>query len=203
MYRSKLTEMKSSRNATIKSLEKTLYEKHSETEEHTQRIKELSVQLGKRINLSQDMLNELELLSLLHDIGKIGIPEHILMKPGKLSPEEWEIMKQHAEIGYRIAKATPELSHVANEILCHHEKYDGTGYVQGLSGNEIPLLSRIISIVDSYDVMTHKRVYKDASSRQYALDELERCSGSQFDPVLVDEFFALLREIGDDMHTDE
>lgn len=196
MYRSKLTEAKSSRNGTIMSLERTLYEKHSETEEHTQRIKELSAKLGKKINLPQDKLNELELLSLLHDIGKIGIPEHILMKPGKLTNDEWEIMKRHAEIGYRIAKATPELSHVANEILSHHEKVDGTGYPQGLKGEEIPVLSRIINIVDSFDVMTHKRAYKEASSINYAIEELKRCSGTQFDSLMVDEFIKLLEEDG-------
>lgn len=194
MYRSKLTEAKSSRNGMVMSLERTLYEKHSETEEHTQRIKELSVKLGKKINLPEDKLSELELLSSLHDIGKIGIPDHILMKPGKLTDEEWKIMKRHTEIGYRIAKATPELSHVANEILSHHEKYDGTGYPQGLKGEEIPILSRVINVVDSFDVMTHKRVYKDAASIDYAVKELKRCSGTQFDPVIVNEFIDLLME---------
>lgn len=194
MYRSKLTESKSSRNGMVMSLEKTLYEKHSETEEHTQRIKELSVKLGKKLNLSQDKLSELELLSSLHDIGKIGIPDHILMKPGKLASEEWEIMKHHTEIGYRIAKATPELSHVADEILCHHEKFDGTGYPQGLIGEAIPILSRIINVVDSFDVMTHKRVYKEASNMDYAIEELKRCSGTQFDPYMVNEFINLLQE---------
>lgn len=193
MYRSKLTEVKSSRNGTIVSLERTLYEKHSETEEHTQRIKQLSAKLGKKINLSQDKLNELELLSLLHDIGKIGIPEHILMKPGKLTDEEWEIMKRHTEIGYRIAKVTPELAHVANEILCHHERFDGTGYPQGLKGEEIPILSRIINVVDSFDVMTNKRIYKEAYNVDYAVKELERCSGTQFDPVMVNHFIELLK----------
>ncbi len=194
MYRSKLTEIKSSRNATIMSLEKTLYEKNNETEEHTQRVKKLSMKLGEKINLSQDELEELKLLSLLHDIGKIGIPDSILMKPGKLTAEEWEIMKGHTEIGYRIAKATPGLSHVANEIFCHHEKFDGTGYPQGLKGEEIPILSRIINIVDSYDVMTHKRVYKDASNTGHAIEELKRCSGTQFDPDIVNEFINLLEE---------
>ncbi|AKN33436.1 diguanylate cyclase [Clostridium carboxidivorans P7] len=194
MYRSKLTESKSSRNATIMSLERTLYEKNSETEEHTQRVKELSMKLGKKVNLSKDELEELELLSLLHDIGKMGIPDNILMKPGKLTNEEWEIMKRHTEIGYRIAKATPGLSHVANEILCHHEKFDGTGYPQGLKGESIPILSRIINIVDSFDVMTHKRVYKDASNIEHAVEELKRCSGTQFDPVIVNEFLKLLEE---------
>lgn len=194
MYRSKLTESKSSRNATIMSLERTLYEKNSETEEHTQRVKKLSMILGRKVNLSKDELEELELLSLLHDIGKMGIPDNILMKPGKLTNEEWAIMKRHTEIGYRIAKATPGLAHVANEILCHHEKFDGTGYPQGLKGEAIPILSRIINIVDSFDVMTHKRVYKDASNIGHAVEELKRCSGTQFDPDIVNEFLKLLEE---------
>lgn len=192
MYRGKLTEIRSSRNATIVSLEKTLYEKHSETEEHTQRIKKLSLMLGRKLGLSHDKLNELELLSLLHDIGKIGIPEQILMKPGKLTEEEWETMKHHTEIGYRIAKATTGLSHVAEEILSHHERYDGTGYPRGLKGEEIPVLSRIINIVDSYDVMTHSRSYKSAFDNDYALNELRTCAGTQFDPNLVDVFIELL-----------
>lgn len=194
MYRCKLIEANSSRNATIKSLEKTLYEKHSETEQHTQRVKYLSAKLGKKINLSEDKLNELELLSILHDIGKIGIPEHILMKQGKLTNEEWEIMKSHTDIGYRIAKATPGVEHVANEILCHHERYDGTGYPNKLQGEEIPLLSRIINIVDSFDVMTHKRIYKEAFDKKYVVEELKRCAGTQFDPHIVKEFIDLLEE---------
>lgn len=194
MYRAKLTEKNSSRNATIVSLEKTLYEKHSETEEHTQRIKAMAVVLGRRLGLTSDQLSELELLSLLHDIGKIGIPESILMKRGKLTKEEWETMKTHTEIGYRIAKATMGLSHVAEEILSHHERYDGSGYPRGLSGEDIPILSRIINIIDSYDVMTHSRTYKEAFSKDYAIEELKRCSGTQFDPRLVEIFLSLLEE---------
>lgn len=194
MYRSKLTERSSPRNATLTSLEKMLYEKSAETEEHTMRIKVLSMELGKRLNLPPDKMNELELLSMLHDIGKIGIPENILTKTTSLTDDEWKVMKSHAEIGYRIAEATPELSFVANEILCHHERFDGNGYPQGLKGDDIPILSRIISIVDSFDVMTHKRVYKNAQSMEYAVEELKRCSGSQFDPAIVDEFIKMLKE---------
>lgn len=194
MYRNKLMENKSSRSSTISSLLKTLHEKHSETEEHTMRIKNLSLSLGKRLGLTQDKLDELELLALLHDIGKIGIPEHILMKPGKLTEEEWQIMKTHSEIGYRIAKSTPELSHIAYEILTHHEKFDGTGYPKGLRGESIPILSRIINVIDSFDVMTHKRVYKDALYEDYAIEELKRCTGTQFDPFIVKEFLSLLNE---------
>lgn len=192
MYRGKLTEAKSSRNATIISLEKTLYEKNRETEEHTLRVKELSTKLGKAINLSQDKINELELLSLLHDIGKIGIPEYILSKPEKLTDEEWEMMKRHTEIGYRIAKTTPGLKHVAYEILCHHERFDGTGYPQGLKGEDIPILSRIINVVDSFDVMTHARIYKKAFNMEYAIKELKQCSGNQFDPAIVKKFIDIL-----------
>jgi diguanylate cyclase (GGDEF)-like protein/PAS domain S-box-containing protein/putative nucleotidyltransferase with HDIG domain len=194
MYRNKLMENNSARNATISSLLRTLHEKHSETEEHTMRIKSLSLKLAKRLNLSQDKLDEIELLSLLHDIGKIGIPEQILMKPSMLTNEEWEIMKSHTEIGYRIAKSTPELSHIADEILSHHERYDGTGYPNGIKGEEISILARIINVIDSFDVMTHKRVYKAAMSTDSALKELRECSGSQFDPLIVDEFIRLLED---------
>jgi diguanylate cyclase (GGDEF)-like protein len=196
MYRSKLVEEKSVRNATIASLERTLYEKSVETEAHTQRIKNLAVKLGEKLALPQDQLCELELLSLLHDIGKIGIPESILLKPGPLTEKEWEVMKQHTEIGYRIAMATPGLSHVAKEILCHHERFDGTGYPQGVKGEAIPLLSRIINIVDSFDVITHKRIYKEALTLEYALGELDRCAGTQFDPALILSFKELLKEEG-------
>lgn len=116
------------------------------------------------------------------------------MKPGKLTEEEWRIMKTHSDIGYRIASSTPELAHIANNILAHHERYDGTGYPNNLKREEIPLLSRIISIVDSFDVMTHRRVYKEAFDKEYVIEELKRCSGTQFDPFLVKEFISLLEE---------
>ncbi|GKU26770.1 HD domain-containing phosphohydrolase [Clostridium folliculivorans] len=194
MYRNKLIEKKSTRNAITSSLLRTLHEKHSETEEHTMRIKNMSFKLGKRMGLPQDKLDELELLGLLHDIGKIGIPEQILLKPAKLTAEEWVIMKSHTEIGYRIAKSTPELSHIADEVLSHHERYDGTGYPNGLKGEDIPLLARIINVVDSFDVMTHKREYKLAKDMNYAIEELKRCSSTQFDPHIVAEFLELLQE---------
>ncbi|GFZ33578.1 hypothetical protein CSC2_41040 [Clostridium zeae] len=194
MYRNKLIEKKSTRNAITSSLLRTLHEKHSETEEHTMRIKNMSFRLGRRMGLPQDKLDELELLGLLHDIGKIGIPEQILLKPAKLTAEEWVVMKSHTEIGYRIAKSTPELSHIADEVLSHHERYDGTGYPNGLKGQEIPLLARIINVVDSFDVMTHKREYKSAKDMSYAIEELKRCSSTQFDPYIVEEFLKLLQE---------
>jgi diguanylate cyclase (GGDEF) domain len=196
MYRSKLMEDKSARSIAINSLLKTLHAKHSETEEHTIRIKKLSTKLGKRIGLTSEKLDELGLLSSLHDIGKIGIPEHVLMKPGKLTEEEWIIMKTHCEIGYRIAASSPEFAHIANEILAHHERYDGTGYPNGLKGEQIPLLARILNIVDSFDVMTNKRIYKEAFDKDYVREEYKRCSGTQFDPDIAKEFISMLEEEG-------
>ena len=196
MYRNKLMEDKSARSTAINSLLKTLNEKHSETEEHTKRIKNLSSKLGKRIGLTTEKLDELKLLSSLHDIGKIGIPEHILMKPVKLTEEEWTIMKTHCDIGYRIASSSPEFAHIANEILAHHERYDGTGYPNGLKGEQIPLLARILNIVDSFDVMTNKRVYKEAFDKDYVREEFKRCAGTQFDPNIAKEFVDMLEEEG-------
>ena len=196
MYRNKLMESTSSRNATIRSLARTLHEKSTETEAHTMRISLLSKALGSRLELRKDQLDELELLSLLHDIGKIGIPEYILDKPAKLSNEEWEIIKTHPEIGYRIAKSTPALEHIAEYILAHHEKFDGTGYPDGLKAQEIPYLGRIINVVDSFDVMTHSRSYKKASDLSYAISELNACSGTQFDPEIVSTFLKMIEEEG-------
>lgn len=196
MYRNKLMESTSSRNATIRSLARTLHEKSTETEAHTMRITQLSKALGSRLELRKDQLDELELLSLLHDIGKIGIPEYILDKPAKLSLEEWEIIKTHPEIGYRIAKSTPALEHIAEYILAHHEKYDGTGYPNGMKALEIPYLGRIINVVDSFDVMTHSRSYKKASDLSYAISELKACSGTQFDPEIVSAFLKMIEDEG-------
>ncbi|WP_373482164.1 HD domain-containing phosphohydrolase [Acetobacterium sp.] len=196
MYRNKLMESSSSRNATIRSLARTLHEKSTETEAHTMRITQLSKALGSRLDLRKDQMDELELLSLLHDIGKIGIPEYILDKPARLSNEEWEIIKTHPEIGYRIAKSTPALEHIAEYILAHHEKYDGTGYPNGLKALEIPFLGRIINVVDSFDVITHSRSYKKASDLSYAISELKACSGTQFDPEIVSVFLNIIEEEG-------
>lgn len=198
MYHQKLLEGKSYRNAIINTLLATLYEKSNETEEHSKRIEKHCHSIGNELKLSSKELNELSLLALLHDIGKVSINPSILKKPGPLTPLEWEEMKRHPEIGYRIAQATPELSIVSDLILNHHERWDGTGYPHGLKENEIPLACRILAVADAYDAMTNDRIYRKALSRAEAVLELERNSGSQFDPDIVSVFIRLLRFEGAD-----
>lgn len=195
MCRSKLVQSRSSRSAILVSLEQSLHEKHIETEEHTKRISQTCILIGTEMGLSRDELDELALLGVLHDIGKIEIQESILLKPGKLTSDEWEIMKKHTEIGYRIAESTPELAHIADKILTHHERYNGTGYPRGLKGEEIPKLARLLTIVDSFDVMTHDRIYKKAMSMEEAVQELKNCSGTQFDPYMTQQFLKLLNNV--------
>jgi HD-GYP domain-containing protein (c-di-GMP phosphodiesterase class II) len=130
----------------------------------------------------------LELVATLHDIGKISIDSKLLQKTGKLTDAEWTEIKKHPEVGYRIAQTVPELRKIAEYILCHHERWDGTGYPQGLKAEKIPLLARILAIVDAYDVMTQDRPYRRAMLEQDAIDELRYHAGSQFDPALVEVF---------------
>jgi len=188
MYRRKLLESKSLHSSIISSIKTTMHEKSHETEEHTGRLADLSKRLGDILGLSEKELVELELLSMLHDIGKIGIEDNILTKSDSLTEDEWKEMKKHPEIGYRIAMAAPELSHIAEYILCHHERWDGKGYPQGLSHEEIPILSRIISVVDSYDAMTNDRVYRKAVSKEKAKSEILENAGTQFDPQIAKLF---------------
>jgi len=192
MYQHKLTESKSIHSSIIASLKATLWERSHETEEHGRRLKELSLKLGRVAELAPNELDELALLSTLHDMGKIGIEDSILAKPGKLTKKEWEVMKRHPEIGYKIAQSSPQLLQIADGILYHHEWWDGTGYPHGLTGENIPLISRIIAIADAYDVMTHNRVYKKAVTKKEAIKEVKRYSGTQFDPGLVKKFIKIV-----------
>ncbi|EOU2059652.1 TPA: diguanylate cyclase [Clostridium perfringens] len=193
VYREKLVNEKRIKKNIIDSLNKELFLRHDYIKEHINRVKKYAVELGKKMNLSEKELKNLKMLAKLHDIGKVGIPEEILSKPGKLKKEEYEIIKTHAEKGYRIAMFNPEFEKIAPCILAHHERYDGTGYPLGLKGDEIPLLARIINVVDSYDAMTNKRVYKKSLSAEEAKKEFKKNSGTQFDPIIVEKFLELGR----------
>jgi PAS domain S-box/diguanylate cyclase (GGDEF) domain len=192
MYHKKLLEGKSYRNTIINTLLATLYEKNIETEEHSKRMESYCLAIGEKLALSIEELNELSLLAMLHDIGKIGVDQRILQKPGPLSAEEWEQIRHHSEIGYRIVKNIPELAIVAEYILLHHEHWDGEGYPKGYKGEEIPLLCRILAVIDAYDVMIHGRVYREACNMEEAITELKQNKGTQFDPKIVDLFVNII-----------
>jgi len=197
MYKEKLQQSYSSRSATVQALIKTLEARDFITDGHAGRMHHYVLELGRALSLSEDKLHDLQILARFHDLGKVGIPDHILFKPGRLTEEEFEEMKRHCEIGHRIALATSDLAPVADYILKHHEWWDGRGYPLGIQGEEIPLECRILSIVDAYDAMTSERPYKGAMSHEEAVRELRRCAGTQFDPRLVEEFIQLLARSGD------
>ncbi len=191
MYKRKLAESRSVRSGVVSALLKALGAKSCETEEHTRRMEVLALKIGERAGLPESELKRLSLVVILHDIGKIHVDEAILGKEGPLTPEEWEIIRKHPETGSRIARSTEDFAHVAEDILAHHERWDGTGYPRGLQKRDIPLLARITAIVDAYDVMTHGRPYKESLSEEEALEECRRCSGTQFDPELVELFLEI------------
>ncbi|NLP31271.1 MAG: PAS domain S-box protein [Clostridiales bacterium] len=192
MYQRKLLEQSSAHSAIVSSIKATLFEKSHETEEHAQRLIALSKEVGIALNLSQAELDKLELLASLHDIGKVGVRDDILTKPDKLNEKEWIEIKRHPEIGYRIAMSSPELAPIAEGILCHHEWWNGKGYPQGLCGESIPLISRIVSVVDAYDAMTNDRPYRKALDQELAIEIIKQNAGSQFDPQIVKFFINIL-----------
>ena len=194
MRTKKLLDKGSIHSEMLASLIRALQECDSDTEHHVRRTQQMGAELGKRIELTDVQQSNLSLLCLLHDIGKIGIPLEILNKPGALSDEEWKILQSHTKKGYEIANSSNELRRIADEIRHHHERWDGKGYPDGLSRESIPLLSRVIAVVDAYDAMTNDRSYRSAMPPSRAMAELKRCAGSQFDPFIVSEFLQMLKE---------
>lgn len=192
----KLLVNQSHRNSIIRLLLSMLREKSAETQEHSDRMANHCRWIAKILRLPDETVDDLILLSMLHDIGKIGIPDGILNKPGALTSEERQIINRHPEIGYRIAQTVPELKQLADYILAHHERWDGAGYPKGLRGEEIPIASRIISVVDTYDVIITGRNYQPARTKEEAIAELKRCAGTQFDPHVVAAFVPLLSDEG-------
>lgn len=188
MYRNKLTEGMSVRNNAIKAIHKTLSDKYDIERIHSEKVSMLCKMMGSKLGISGDVLKELEQAGMYHDIGKISIPDSILNKPGKLTNEEFDIIKTHTEVGYQILRAADEYSDLANHALHHHERWDGKGYPSEMKGKDIPLFSRIICIADAYEAMTADRPYRKKMSKEYAISEIIRCSGSQFDPEIAQLF---------------
>src|SRR6056297_3578978 len=188
MYTNKLFSEKSKKREIILTMLSTLHEKHLREEEHSIRVSQLAYELGKALKMKDDRLNMLKTAGLLHDIGKIGIDYSIIEKPGRLTEEEYKEIKKHPEIGYRILKTSIEYEDISKLVLYHHEKIDGSGYPKGIKDSEIPLESKIISIVDAFDAMISSRPYKTKMVIKEAAAELKRCSGTQFDPTLVEVF---------------
>jgi diguanylate cyclase (GGDEF)-like protein/PAS domain S-box-containing protein len=193
LNKSKLLEQRSHQNVMLSSIMATMYAKSQETEAHSQRIARFARLIAGEIGLGQLQLDELDLLSKLHDVGKVGIDDRILNKPAGLTPEEWAVMRTHPEIGHRILMVSPELRNIAEYVLNHHERWDGRGYPNGRTGESIPLLSRILSIADAYDAMTEDRIYRPALPREHALKEIEKNAGTQFDPQLANLFVEYMR----------
>ncbi|MFO7951188.1 MAG: diguanylate cyclase [Bacillota bacterium] len=194
MYKNKLTESKSSKNLIMKTLLGTLSEKSFETKEHIERMGIVGRKIGERLSFSPSELSRLETLTMLHDIGKINLDSRILLKETALTEKEWEEIKKHPEVGYRITRTAEEFANVAEDILAHHERWDGKGYPQGLQGEDIPYLARLLNIIDSYDVMSNGRPYKKKMTTEEIIAKINRCSGKQFDPVLAEEFVLYLKE---------
>jgi len=188
MYQNKLYEASSRRSKTIDIILNTLHEKNPREEQHSQRVAEICETMAKQMGMPDSDIKKIKAAGLLHDIGKIGIQEEVLNKPGILTEDEYKEVKKHSEIGYRILNTSPNMSEIAEIVLCHHERWDGKGYPKGRSKTDIPLFARIITIADAYDAMTSDRSYRKALPAAYAKNELIKGSGKQFDPELV-EFF--------------
>ena len=174
--------------STLDSMAKILDARDPHTSRHSTRVTELSMRIGKALGLSDEDLDVLKVSASLHDIGKVGVPDKILLKKGKLTVEEMNIIKKHPDIGFDILSSIIPMKKDAEIIRHHHERYDGKGYPMGLKGEDIPFLSRIITLADAFDAMTSDRPYRKALPYSVALQEIKRCRGTQFDPGIVDVF---------------
>ncbi len=187
-------EVQQAYRSTLEALLAALDVRDTETEGHSERVAAYTMAIASRLKLDSSEVPHIERGALLHDIGKIGVPDSILYKPGPLTPEEWEIMKQHPVLGYRMCMKIEMLRSAAPIVLHHHERWDGKGYPYGLMGEEIPLGARIFAIADTLDAMTSDRPYRKALSFAQAREEIARCAKTQFDPALVEVFLTIPEE---------
>ncbi len=178
----------------IKALSTALDYRDTYTMNHSLNVARYAVSIAEEMNLSRGSIDSIRTGALLHDIGKIGIPEHILMKNGKLTDEEYKTIQSHPEIGYQMINHIDDYrkNGVLDIVRYHHERYDGTGYPEGLKGRDIPLFARIVAVADAFDAMTSKRVYRDEFDMAYTLDQLVKNKSKQFDPEITDAFLNVL-----------
>jgi diguanylate cyclase (GGDEF)-like protein/putative nucleotidyltransferase with HDIG domain/PAS domain S-box-containing protein len=188
MYRNKLAESRSRRYEIIQSILTTINEKNIREKLHSERVSLLSGLIGKIMGLSEDVIIRLETAGLLHDIGKVALPEDILTKPSRLTKEEYNIVQKHSESGYQLLRSVDAYLAYANIVLSHHERMDGKGYPRGLKGNEISLEARIIAVADAYEAMRGNRTYRASMSHEMAVEELRNNAGTQFDEQVVQAF---------------
>lgn len=188
MYKTKMVESPSVRNATIHAVINTLFEKNSREEAHSKRVSDLATRLATALKLPSVQVDKVRTAALMHDIGKIVVPDGVLDSPNHLSDGEWGDIKKHPETGFRILNCTPEMAEISNTILQHHERWDGNGYPNGIKGKEIDLCARIIAIADTYDAMTSARPYRQPMDPELALKEIAENAGLQFDPDVAKEF---------------
>ena len=188
MYRNKASDNKSLRHQTIQIIMKTLFEKNPREEEHSKRVSKICLKIGEKMELDASRLKNLHTAGLLHDIGKIGVENTYLNKDGSLNDEEWKEIRKHPQISHNILSSVNDYAPLAEIVLSHHERWDGNGYPNGLMHEEIPIEARIISVADAYDAMTSDRSYRKPIEMVDVIEEFKRCSGSQFDPEIVDVF---------------
>jgi diguanylate cyclase (GGDEF)-like protein/putative nucleotidyltransferase with HDIG domain len=180
---------------TVTSLAYAIDAKDQYTQGHSQKVSAYAALLAEALGLSEAEVEEIRLGAVLHDVGKVGIPEQILNKGGPLNPEEWEIMKSHVTYGSRLLEPLAPLARIRKMVLHHHEFFDGSGYPEALSGTKIPIGARILTIADSYDTITSDRSYKKGRTAEEAFAELERCANTQFDPELIAAFVRAMRQL--------
>jgi diguanylate cyclase (GGDEF)-like protein/putative nucleotidyltransferase with HDIG domain len=196
MYNRKFYSHKSAKSKTVYVIMETLFAKSERERKHSERVGKISEVIAQKMGLSKSEIDKVRVAGRLHDIGKIAIDENILNKAGKLDAKEWELMKLHPVKGASILENTNEYHDIADIVISHHEHYDGTGYPSGLTAELIPLWARIIAVADAFDVMTNTRPYKQPMPHEEAVAELKRCSGTQFDPQIVDLFIQIINEQG-------
>jgi diguanylate cyclase (GGDEF)-like protein/PAS domain S-box-containing protein len=194
MYKCKVADSKSVHESLVESLKENLKKGDSRNDTRIKKMEEYALLLGEKLNLSSAKLEELKLLINLHNIGKIALVDEIMSKRGRLTKEEWGIIKELPLIGYRIAESSQKLRPIAEPILAHHEWYNGSGYPRGIKGEEIPVISRISALINAYEAMTSPRPYRRKMTKKEAIAEIKKCSGTQFDPAIAKIFTEALKK---------